>query len=182
MHNILIKSRLYECKTGKEPFSETLFVCSEDKNNYYFKFNCQQKYSYPKHKEYNAPLYEGDIVEVMLSLENKNKYLEIEVNQYNAKYCVLIENKDGKGDISIEKLDKSLFCSLSFERQKDSRWIVYISLPKKQLSALGWRADTCYINAHRQDFDKSGKLRLYSLNPTLSDTFHCVDAFIKLHK
>lgn len=182
MHNILMKKKFMECATGRSPSLETLFVCSEDKNNYYFKFSCQQESSFPKYKEYNQPLYEGDIVQIMFSLEKKNRYLEIEVNQYNAKYCVIVNNKDGKGDISIEKIPRSLFYSLSLERKKDNKWIVYISLPKERLKLLGWCPETCYINVHRQDVDKNGKLNRYSLSPTYSQPFHSIDAFIKLHK
>lgn len=181
MNNVLIKGKLKECATGEKALLETEFICSEDKNNYYFKFNCQESYPSPKYKEYNMPLYEGDIVEVMLTLENRNRYLEIELNHYNAKYCVIIENKDGKGDIIIEKLDKCQFYSFSLQRE-DSRWITYISLPKENLKKIGWQPETCYINVHRQDYDKNGKLNLYSLKPTYSNTFHIVDAFTKLHK
>lgn len=182
MNNILIEGTLKETIKGEVAFLETEFICSEDKNNYYFKFSCEENYPSPMHKKYNMPLYEGDIVEVMLTLENKNRYLEIELNQYNAKYCAIIENKDGKGDIIINKIDECLFYSFSLQRKEDSRWVTYISLPKENIQKLGWNPDKCYINVHRQDYDKDGKLNLYSLNPTYCKTFHVVDAFTKLHK
>lgn len=180
MHNILIESSLKECITGEKALLRTDFMCTEDNNNLYFKFSCEENNPYPRHKKYNEPLYEGDIVEVMLTLEEKNCYLEIELNQYNAKYCAVIENSDGKGDIIINKVDECMFYSFSLKRQEDGRWISYISLSKDLLKKIGWSADSCYINAYRQDYDKTGKLNLYSLSPTYCATFHVVDSFIKL--
>ena len=38
------------------------------------------------------------------------------------------------------------------------------------------------INAHRQDFDREGKLNIYSLFPTFSKTFHKSKAFQRLYR
>lgn len=54
-----------------------------------------------------------------------------------------------------------------------------IIIPIKELKALGAVEDSIYFNAHRQDFDENGNLRLYSLSPAFSETFHVTDAFLK---
>ncbi|HHT82987.1 MAG TPA: hypothetical protein GXZ92_00800 [Clostridiales bacterium] len=180
MKKVLHDAYLKECvKGGKAPV-QTHFVCQEDNENIYFHFDCEQNFAFPKHKEYNAPLYEGDIVEVLISLDSKNRYLEIEVNQYNAKYCVIIDNIDGNGDIIINKMDNCIFESRVLAQKE--RWITDIVLSKKNLAAIGWKKDNCFFNAHRQDFDQKGKLHLYSLYPTYSNSFHKTAAFEKLYK
>lgn len=176
---VLIKGLLKECETATDAKLKTQFTCLEDKDNLYFDFQCEQTFPFPKHTEYNQPLYEGDIVEVLLSLGNKNRYLEIEINQYNTKYCVIIENIDGEGDIIISKVAD---CPFMVESTiNDEIWACHITLPKKELLKMGWH-ENCYINSHRQDFDKDGHLNLYSLYPTFSRSFHKTKAFQKLYK
>lgn len=105
----LLSGYLKECQSGGEAKLKTFFKCYEKGESLFFDFESQQDFPCPKHAEYNKPLYEGDTVEVFLTLDSPNRYLEIEVNQLGAEYCVIIENKDGEGDIIIKKLEKSLF-------------------------------------------------------------------------
>src|SRR5690554_3933302 len=164
MNKMLVSGYLKECFRGQKAEIMTFFKCWEDQERLYFSFNSQEVFPYPKFKEYNQPLYLGDTVEVFLTLDRPNKYLEIEANQLGAQYCVIIDNKDGKGDIIINKLDKSIFQSQNlFE---DNFWRCHIEIEKKQLYKIGWREDAAFINAHRQDFDKEGRLNIYSLFPT----------------
>lgn len=92
-----------------EKSDKTLFGVRFDGKNLIFRFDCEEEFFCPKYYGYNEPLYEGDIVELMISLGDKNRYLEVEVNQNNANYCVIIINADGKGKISIEKLKKKYY-------------------------------------------------------------------------
>ena len=180
MNKQLIKGYLKECKSGKDALLKTFFSCSEDEKNLYFNFSSQEIFSCPMHKEYNKPLYEGDTVEVFLTLDRPKRYLEIEINQYNAAYCVIIDNKDGEGDIIISKIAKCVFESVNtFEKDV---WECDIKIAKKKLYELGWSEENALINACRQDFDKDKNLNIYSLFPTYSKTFHKVRAFQKLYE
>lgn len=176
---LLLSGLLKECETGKTAELRTEFSCFEDEEYLYFNFHCEQDFPCPKHTEYNKPLYEGDIVEVLLTLNYKNRYLEIEVNQNNAKYCVIIDNIDGEGDIIITKIDICPF--IAENKIINEEWKCSITIPKEELIKIGW-TENSLINAHRQDFDKRGKLNLYSLYPTFSRSFHKTIAFKKLIK
>ena len=114
----------------------------------------------------------------MLTLGEKNKYLEVEVNQNNAVYLAKITNFDGKGDISIKLFGENFIKSAISVNQ--TGWTCDIIIPIEKLTERGWDADNAFFNAHRQDFDEKGYLNLYSLNPPLSDTFHVTDAFLQM--
>lgn len=176
---ILLQGSLKECRKGRTAELKTYIVCSEDEKNLYFEFDGEQKSPFHKHNEYNAPLYEGDIFEVLLTLDRPNRYLEIETNGNNAKYCVIIENKDGEGDIIINKLNECIF-EATADIQPE-RWQTKITLPKEKLKKLGWKKEECRINLHRQDFDGEGNLNLYSFFPTFSGSFHKTKAFKRLY-
>lgn len=176
---VLLQGFLKECRKGGTAELKTYIVCSEDDQNLYFEFDGEQRAPFHKHNEYNAPLYEGDIFEVLLTLESQNRYLEIETNGNNAQYCVIIENKDGEGDIIIDKLDECIFSSTTLIQS--DRWQAKITLPKEKLKKLGWKKEECRINLHRQDFDSEGNLNLYSYFPTFSGSFHKIKSFKRLY-
>lgn len=179
MPDVLLQGFLKECRKGGKADLQTYAVCEEDKNNLYFRFDGEQVFARHRHTEYNAPLYEGDIYEVLLTLGEPKRYLEIEVNGNNARYCVIIDNKDGEGDIIIEKLPECVFESRT--QTCPDRWCTEITLPKQKLIELGWKKEECRINLHRQDFDKEDNLRLYSFFPTFSDSFHKTSSFGRLY-
>lgn len=172
-----VKHFLSDSRSGTKS-NRTKFYVSYDEENLYFRFDCREEFFRPVHKEFNAPLYEGDIVELMLTLGEKNKYLEVEVNQNNALYLALITNSDGKGDISIKLFGENFIKSAISVNQ--TGWTCDIIIPIEKLTEKGWEAENAFFNAHRQDFDEKGYLNLYSLNPPLSDTFHVTDAFLQM--
>jgi len=165
---------LKNSRTG-EVSDKTVFKASFDGENFLFRFECKEDYFYPKYTEYNDPLYEGDIVELMITLGEKNYYLETETNFNGADYCVKIRNRDSKGDIEIEKIDENFIKSCV--KTVKNGWVCDIIISERNLKKLGFK-EKFFINAHRQDFDESGKLNLYSLSPALSETFHVTDAFL----
>lgn len=172
-----VRNFLSDSRTG-EKSNRTKFYASYDEENLYFRFDCKEEFFRPEHKEFNAPLYEGDIVELMLTLGDKNNYLEVEVNQNNALYLALITNSDGKGDISINLSEENFIKSAVSVNQ--TGWTCDIIIPTEKLTEKGWKAENAFFNAHRQDFDEKGYLDLYSLNSPLSDTFHVTDAFLQM--
>ena len=157
---------------------KTRFSTTADEREWRFYFECEEEFFSPKHTRYNDPLYDGDIVELMITLGDKNRYLEVEVNQNNANYCVLIDNLDGQGNIRIEFLRENPVKSLV--KVEKNRWSCDIIIPFERLNRLGFNVDNAYMNAFRQDYDAENKLSLYSLSPAKSDTFHKIDAFLKV--
>jgi hypothetical protein len=169
---------LVDTTTG-EIKDDTFFAFKHNKEKVFFYFKCERVYNNSKHNSYNAPLYEGDIVELMLTLGSDNHYLEIEINEHNAQYLVVIENADGKGEITIRYLPSSI--ATSKVKVLDDNWAMYeIIMDKEELKNLGM-TETVKFNAHRQIFDDDNVLHLRSLNPTYSHTFHDIDAFIKIN-
>lgn len=157
---------------------DTILHTEFDDNKLVFKFCCKEEYFCPRHFEYNKPLFDGDIVELMISLGSKKKYLEIEVNQNNAQYCVLIDNFYGKHYDVITKLPKTVIESeVKIEK---NYWECVIIIKTKDLVELGWQKDDCYMNAHRQSYDKNNDMKQYSLGTPIEPNFHVVDAFVKL--
>lgn len=173
---LLLLGNMLECTKGESPDLSTAVVCTSDGENLYFSFTCQSDCMTPKHNGFNDPLFEGDIVEILLSLEHRNHYLEIEVNQNNAQYCVLIDN-DGNGNFSVTKMDAP--CFSSSVNINENEWECEIILPKKELTRLNINESDCYINLLRQDYDKNGVLRLYCVYPTLCGSFHRSERFEK---
>lgn len=155
---------------------KTVFLCKADKTALYFRFECEESYFYPKYREYNAPLYEGDIVELMITLGRLNYYLEVEVNYYNAAYCVLVNNRDGEGDFALEKLSQNIITSCV--TNIPNGWACDIIIAKDELRKIGWSEDNCYFNAHRQSFNQAQELALYSLSPNGTKSFHKPKSFI----
>lgn len=169
---------LVDSTTG-EIKDDTFFACKHNQDKMIFYFKCERLYNNSKYTDYNAPLYQGDIVELMLTLNGDSHYLEVEINEFNAQYLVIIDNNDGKGDIIISYLPKSVVESNVRVLNKD--WAMYeIILDKEQMKALGM-TNNLKLNAHRQIFDDEGNLHLRSLNATYSRIFHDVDAFVKVN-
>lgn len=172
------KTQLFFESAGGKASDKTVFKTFLDDKNWYFTFECEENFFYPKHANFNDKLFEGDIVELMITLGDKNRYLEVEVNQNNAAYLAIIDNLDGEGKINIKFLDKNfIFSSVKLAINK---WFCDIIIPFERLEELGFDKKSAFFNAHRQDFDESGNLNLYSLSPTMSRTFHKIDAFLNV--
>lgn len=127
-----------------------------------------------KHTEYNAPLWEGDIVEILLTLGDKNTYLEVEVNEFGTLYAVKIVNRGGEGDIEIEKLPQGYVTAEAVTEEQIWRTDVVISLDK--IRELGYNENDVEMNYLRQNF-RGEELELFSVSPTMCGSFHKTAAF-----
>lgn len=178
---LLLSAKMVDCRTGKRATVSTEVKVFSDLTCMYITFDCAEKSRTPKYDEYNKPLYEGDIVEVLLTLGSPRKYLEIEVNQNSAIYCAVIENRDGEGNISIQKLPKAL-CEVNVTLT-EGKWCTEIIICYSSILLLGFEMHKAMINLLRQDYN-GDKLNLYAVYPTYSDTFHKSAALkeIKIHE
>ena len=138
-------------------------------------FLSYDKNIFSKGKSYNDRLYEGDTVEIFITLGRKNKYLELEVNPDGVQYAGIVENSDGQ--LNITYLPTSPF--LSHVERNLNGWECCMTIPIANLQALGFQKDNAYFNLFRQDYN-GDTLNLYALNPTNKNTFHDSDSFVKL--
>lgn len=138
-------------------------------------FICYDRDIISKGRSYNDKLYEGDTVELFLTLGDKNRYLELEVNPDGITYACVVEN-DGS-DLKMNYLSVAPFFATT--KRKSFGWTSEWEIPLVSLYPLGFRRDNAYFNIYRQDF-QGQDLCLYALNPTMKSTFHDVESFIKL--
>ena len=161
--------------TGEEAkkVTEVTFFSQDDRLK--LLFICSDSDIISKGKSYNDRLYEGDVAELFLTLGERSRYLELEVNPDGAQYAGIVENDNGK--ISITYLPDSPFVSKT--ERTESGWTSEWEIDLKTLRALGYKEENAYFNLYRQDFEPDGKLNLYALCPTYKPTFHDINAFIK---
>lgn len=157
---------------------DTMLHTQFDEEKLVFKFCCKEEFFCPRHFEYNKPLFDGDIVELMLTLGSKKKYLEIEVNQNNAQYCVLIDNFYGDNYDVITFLPEPVIESQV--KIDKNYWECVIIIKVEDLVKLGWEKENCYMNAHRQSYNENNDMKQYSLSAPIEPNFHVVKAFVKL--
>ena len=154
--------------------NETEFSVSFENDTLKLLFISYDRAIISKGKSYNDKLYEGDTVEIFLTLGRKNRYLELEVNPDGVKYAGIVTNDGG---INVEYLNECPFSAKTDRIEKG--WQTEMIIPLKNLYPLGFKKENAYFNLYRQDF-QGENLYLYALNPTLKDTFHYVESFIKL--
>lgn len=138
-------------------------------------FICQDSAIISKGKSYNDKLYEGDTVELFLTLGEKERYLELEVNPDGVEYAVVVKHS-GK-EMDITPLEEPPFFTNTVKTGEG--WMTSWEIPLAKLEKLGFDRNNAYFNIFRQDYD-GGRLNLYALSPTGKDTFHDIQSFIKL--
>ena len=121
--------------SGKEPkkVTEVTFFSKDDSLK--LLFICFDSDIISKGKSYNDRLYEGDVVELFLTLGERNRYLELEVNPDGVEYAGVVEN-DGKGGISITYIPDSPFVSKT--ERTEYGWTSEWEIDLKNLKTLGF--------------------------------------------
>lgn len=162
--------------TGGIPNNPTNVLCRASKEGLFFTFEVTDNDLATYGKNYNDPLWKGDVVEIFLTLGSRNRYLEIEVNPDNAQYAAVITNESGEGDFQIEFINSPpLESTVS---KSESGWTANIFMPFDKLKELNWEPKHSFINLYRQDYRPDGELKLYALSPTMCGSFHKVKSFI----
>lgn len=170
---------LLDCESGLRPAQSGTAQYSVSDDAIVVDFVLEENCPNPKHDGYNEPLHEGDIVEILLTLGDKKRYLEIEVNLNGALYAAVITNRDGEGDFSIDFLPShEVTYSTSIT---DGIWSTRIELPISWLRTLGYR-DNEFWNLLREDYDNDGNMRLSCISPTYARSFHKIKAFLPINK
>lgn len=166
-----------ECNPARE---KTEVEVWKDDKNIYFDFECD---TYKKDyvcvgEKYNDPLYNGDVVEVFITLGRLDKYLELETNPKGLNYAVLVENADGFGEITLTQIDTCPYTSVVKKKGKD--WTTKMTISLQTLKELGFDSNNAYINLFRHSYFPDGKHEYYAYNPTTLRNFHIVSYFVKL--
>ena len=160
--------RLLDNRTGKEGNPQTLFSYKKDGKYLVFEFYATESSLSSYSDVDNGDLYNGDVVELFLDFGDEF-YYEFEVapngkkfvaKSYNSK-PVFIENDFFESSVNIKGSD------------------YYVTM-KIDLSKLN-KTENIYFNAFR--IETKGikpEYILQALSPTLSNSFHVRDKFIKL--
>lgn len=172
------KTQLVDNVTGKVGKEICTLEYYRDKKNLYFNFECTTyKESYTSYGEkYNDKLWKGDVVEVFITLGIKNHYLELETNPNGLDYAVIVDNKDGVGDIDLTYIDR---CYSSNVQVKNMVWSTSMILPIANLEKLGYVNSDAAINFYRQSYFGE-EANQYSYSPTKIRQFHVSNAFEKV--
>ena len=160
---------------GGKPFNKTIVYCSLEEDALKLLFISKDSAIISKGLSYNDKLYEGDTVELMITLGDRHRYLELEVNPDGVQYAAIVTKLEDGIDI-----DYVANCPFSANTERvEGGWRSEWLIPFKNLVELGWDKEDCYFNLYRQDF-QGENLNLYALSPTECATFHRPERFIKL--
>ncbi len=174
MEKVIVDGTLLENNGGTVKES-TLVKMSIEDERLKLLFICASRDIISKGRTYNDKLYEGDTVELFITLGTKGRYLELEVNPRGVQYAAIVEN-NGQ-NIVINYLECSPFYSVT--DIIEGGWCSFWEIPLENLNKLGFDIENAYFNLYRQDYEGEN-LNLYALNPTMSETFHKTESFIKL--
>ncbi len=163
-----MKYILKENILGNESKYLTKLNVSFTNDSIIFDFESYDSKLYNAGSIFNDPLYNGDVVEVFLCLNNDlNHYYEIEVSPNNTRWFSYITN-DLNGTFSGKYLNDLIFSSVQII---DNNYFTKIIVPFKVINYDG--KSNILFNAFR--IETEGGIinkNLLSVYPTLKNTFH----------
>lgn len=127
-------------------------------------------------QEDNEDIWQGDAVEVFLSPDgNREHYFELEVSPLGVRFWG--EVTFSGGEKRLKKLPPPFRADAA---RTQEGYVVQIKLP---LAAMrGYDRAAVMLNAFRLDKKADGRQKLYALNPTLCESFHKPQKFIKVQE
>lgn len=165
--------KLKENITGNKAIYDTEFELTNDQENLIVSFTAYHASLNSYSDIYNDELYNGNVVEIFIQTNDKNKYFEIEVAPNNANFLALITN-DGvsfKGELIPNNFVKS------YVDIKNDIWKTKILVPLKEIEANNLKE--IKYNAFRIDTDNEiTNKHLFAISPTKCGTFHKMESFI----
>lgn len=162
--------------SGGEPYQSTTLRLCEEGGDLVAEFSVSDTRIQSFGENYNDPLWKGDVVEVFLSTDDKNRYFEAELNPNGVGYAFLVYNKDGLGDIMLTPLDTPPFTATA--TRTETGWTGVYRFQKAALKALGIPQNTTG-NFYRQDYQGEA-LYLSALSPTGKANFHIPKSFLSM--
>ena len=162
-------------RTGeKTPFKTTLRYSMKGEMLAFF-FDCEKSECFSAYSDDNEPIYLGDVAELFLGVgENPQKYFEIEVAPNGAVFFAEITNDGDEKKVKFLPTD-----TITAETERtESGYKVSVFVPERIFGNLKGRK--IYFNAFRIETEGGEtEKNLIALNPTLNDTFHVPDKFIR---
>ncbi len=174
----------YELKNNRngekiDEFLTTVDVVKTDKE-LSFEFFCKNSKFYSASNEYNGLIYNGDVCEAFISTGNDiTVYYEIEVAPNGTIFLYKMKNL-GVGMFDATPIpEEDCFVTAEVEKLNDTDYRVKFSMPLEKIGydeKIGITFNAFRIETEGGIIDKN----ILALSPTLCETFHCVDSFIKL--
>ena len=163
-------------RTGKTPIYKTEFDIRIDDEYLLCHYKSYHSSFYSYSNKFNDDIYKGDVVEIFIDVGINNHYFEIEISPNNTVFIGDIYN-DGNKRI-LAKINEQ-FIQSEVKLFKD----YYDTIIKIPLNKIHYDQNKgIKYNAFRIETDNGiSEKHLFALNPTLSNTFHKKEYFIKLH-
>lgn len=142
-----------------------------ENNKLNFNFDIINNNPYNPYKNDNENLYEYDVVEVFISLENSyDRYFEYELSPFGVRFLGIIDNPTLKeAKLTLIKPNFSYEVNLN---DKGYTATISVDVNKDNINNILFN---CFAIE-----TKDGVQHLYALNPTLSNTFHLSSFLSKL--
>ena len=176
-----MKYELFNSRTGKEikEFYTTVDVIKTEKE-LVFEFICKNSQFFSADDKYNGPIFDGDVCEAFICAgEDITRYYEIEVAPNNCKFLNKVHNL-GNGNLKLTPIpEEECFLKSEVEKLSDTDYRLKFSIPLDKIGydeKIGIRYNAYRIETEGGITDKN----LLALKPTLCDTFHKPEFFIKL--
>ena len=170
-----MKAFFKNSRTGEDiPFT-TEFTLEKKDGFFEVEYKCKNSKFYSANTGYNTPIYEGDVCEIFISLaDDIYTYYEIEVAPNNSVFFKKVVNKGDKRQAFAE--ENTLKTSVEIN---GNDYTVKMIIP---YASVNYDVNKgAYFNAYRIETEGGYRDKnLLALNPTMSDTFHQPDKFIKL--
>jgi hypothetical protein len=176
-----IKRELRNSRTGEKSDFTTNVIIKMTETDLSFEFFCKNSKFYSADDKYNGPIFDGDVCEAFISTDGTiNNYFEIEVAPNNTVFLNRIYNPGG-GAFQTFPIDESENFVTSEVEINGNDYRLKFSVP---LEKIGYTKEKGILfNAYRIETEGGHTdLHLLALNPTMCDTFHMSEYFIKLEK
>ncbi len=164
-------------KGGKAHYNTAVEIL-KDGNVLTFNFTADHSVCYCPYANYNDELFEGDVCEVFFGSDEKRiVYYEMVVAPNGAKLLIKVTDR-GNNDFDLDYIPENE-CFIKTSAQKTpSGYKVSISFDAEKART----GDGEFIfNAFRIDTDgEECEKHLFALNPSLCNSFHYSQAFVKM--
>lgn len=158
--------RLIENINGKDNNPKTLFEIIRIGNILNVRFEAYDSDLISFSNKHNDQLYKASVVELFIDV-GREEYIEIEVAPNGVTFEAFYNNGE------VKFIESSLLQSKVTTGNK--KYIVELSV-----DLHSFNCKTIRFNAFRIEKRKNGNIILLALNPTMCETFHVKNKFIKL--
>lgn len=163
---------LKENVRGEEVDNASLTITKKD-NVLVFDFEIIDDSIFSPYKEDNDDIYNGDTVEVFITFdEDISKYYEYELSPFGVRFYGYIENPTLESPI-LTKIEPK-FKGKAILTDNGYKASIEIDIGSFDINNIRF-------NCFNIDSDEGREQKLYSLNPTLSNTFHKSKFFVKFN-